>query len=54
VGHSLISCTSSVDVADPFEFEDREVVLYDTPGFNDTTKSERDILTTIAAELESQ
>jgi len=54
VGHSITSCTSSVDVADPFEFEGREILLYDTPGFNDTTKTETEILKIIAAELEMQ
>lgn len=54
MGHSITSCTSSVDVADPFELEGREIVLYDTPGFNDTTKTETEILKIIAAELERQ
>jgi predicted GTPase len=32
----------------PFEFDGRRVVLIDTPGFDDTNKSDTDILRMIA------
>lgn len=54
VGDSLESCTDSVDVAPAFYLDGREVILYDTPGFNDTNKSESEILRIIASELEYQ
>lgn len=54
VGHSITSCTSTVDMADPFILDGRQVFLFDTPGFNDTTKTEADILRIIASELETQ
>ena len=54
VGHSITSCTSTVDIADPFELDGRQVVLLDTPGFNDTTKSEAEVLRIVASEFETQ
>lgn len=35
----------------PFEVDGRRVTLIDTPGFDDTTKSDADILSMIAAFL---
>ena len=45
---SLESCTAEVQVADEFTFEGRTVTLIDTPGFDDTTKSDTEILRMIA------
>ncbi|KAF8808480.1 hypothetical protein BYT27DRAFT_7255591 [Phlegmacium glaucopus] len=54
VGHSVASCTSTVDVAQPFNLDGRDITLYDTPGFNDTNLSETEILKIIASELETR
>ncbi|KAJ7678997.1 P-loop containing nucleoside triphosphate hydrolase protein [Mycena polygramma] len=51
VGRSLQSCTSTVQVASPFQLDGRWVTLIDTPGFDDTTRSDTDILTQIASFL---
>ena len=44
VGQDLESCTEEVDVTLPFEIDGRRVRLVDTPGFDDTTKSDADVL----------
>ncbi|KAJ2926302.1 hypothetical protein H1R20_g10793, partial [Candolleomyces eurysporus] len=54
VGHSIQSCTEVVERADPFDLDGRRIVLFDTPGFDDTNKSETEILRIIAFELEKQ
>ncbi|KAJ2922057.1 hypothetical protein H1R20_g15031, partial [Candolleomyces eurysporus] len=54
VGHSIQSCTDAVERADTFELDGRRIVLFDTPGFDDTNKSEIEILRIIAFELEKQ
>ncbi|KAJ2921046.1 hypothetical protein H1R20_g16047, partial [Candolleomyces eurysporus] len=54
VGHSIQSCTDVVERADTFDLEGRRIVLFDTPGFDDTNKSETEILRIIAIELEKQ
>lgn len=54
MGHGISSCTDTVDVAEPFQLDGRRVFLFDTPGFDDTNKSEQEILRTIAIELEKQ
>ncbi|KAK6997388.1 GTP-binding protein A [Favolaschia claudopus] len=51
VGRGLESCTSKVRVAPRFWLDGRLVTLIDTPGFNDTNKSDADILKEIAAFL---
>jgi hypothetical protein len=51
VGHTLTSCTSEIHFSEPFDMEGREVVLFDTPGFDDTNKTDVDILTEIAVFL---
>ncbi|EKM49287.1 uncharacterized protein PHACADRAFT_107075, partial [Phanerochaete carnosa HHB-10118-sp] len=48
VGHGLESCTSEVEVALPFMLDGKMVTLVDTPGFNDTVKTEAEILWLIA------
>ncbi|KAI6110227.1 P-loop containing nucleoside triphosphate hydrolase protein [Pisolithus thermaeus] len=47
VGHDLTSFTSDIK-ATKLEFEKSSVVLVDTPGFNDTKKSDLDILNLIS------
>ena len=47
----LESCTAEVQLADKFALDGRSVTLIDTPGFDDTTKSDSDILEMIAAFL---
>ncbi|ESK95349.1 hypothetical protein Moror_3874 [Moniliophthora roreri MCA 2997] len=51
VGRGLQSCTSTVQLSETFELHGRQVTLIDTPGFDDTTKSDADILKMIAAFL---
>lgn len=51
VGRGLKSCTNTVQVAEAFRLDGRPIVLIDTPGFNDTTKSDTEILRTIVAFL---
>lgn len=45
------SCTPEVQLANEFTLDGRRVLLIDTPGFDDSTKSDTDILKTIAAFL---
>jgi len=51
VGNGLRSCTSTVQIAGSFDLDGRRVVLIDTPGFDDTTRSDTDVLNTIASFL---
>ncbi|KAG1809655.1 P-loop containing nucleoside triphosphate hydrolase protein, partial [Suillus subaureus] len=51
VGHGLESCTSEVQISRPFVVDGRVVTLIDTPGFDDTIRSDRDILIMITAYL---
>ena len=53
VGRGLKSCTNTVQMAEAVNIDGRRVVLIDTPGFNDTTKSDTEILRTIIAFLEA-
>lgn len=53
VSERLHSCTNTVQVGQTFNLDGRRVVLIDTPGFDDTTQSDADVLRTIAAYLES-
>ncbi|KAH9481271.1 hypothetical protein JR316_0005793 [Psilocybe cubensis] len=48
VGQGLHSCTGAVELAPSFELDGRSVSLIDTPGFDDTTKSDADVLRMIA------
>ena len=48
IGDDLESCTSDIQISEVFSLEDRQVVLIDTPGFDDTNKSDTDVLKLIA------
>ena len=48
---SLESCTAEVQLANEFALDGRKVTLIDTPGFDDTSKSDTDVLKMIAAFL---
>jgi predicted GTPase len=51
IGMDLESCTAEVQLGDEFMLDGRQVILIDTPGFDDTNKSDTDILKLIAAFL---
>ena len=53
VGTGLESCTEEVNPVDSFLLDGVPVTLIDTPGFDDTSKSDTDILKLIAAYLAS-
>ena len=44
----LESCTAEVQVTNEFTLDGRAVTLIDTPGFDDTSKSDTEILKLIA------
>ena len=48
VGDGLESCTSQVHTTEPFAFRGRTITLIDTPGFDDTVKSEAEIVMLIS------
>jgi len=47
----LESCTPEVQLANEFALDGRRVILIDTPGFDDTTKSDTEVLKNIATFL---
>ena len=49
----MASCTAEVTLADEFTLDGRRVILMDTPGFDDTSKTDTEILTIIATFLAS-
>lgn len=51
VGDDLDSCTFEIQVSQEFMLEGRKVMLIDTPGFDDSNKSDTDVLKMIAAFL---
>ncbi|KAF9260260.1 P-loop containing nucleoside triphosphate hydrolase protein, partial [Marasmius fiardii PR-910] len=53
IGSGLKSCTSTIQLSPSFLLDGRQVVLIDTPGFDDTNVSDADILELIAAFLAS-
>lgn len=53
VGKGLQSCTNAVQMAEAFDLDGRRVVLIDTPGFNDTTQSDTEVLRVIVAFLQA-
>jgi len=54
VSDRLTSCTREVEIAPVFQLDDRSVRLIDTPGFDDTERSDIDVLREIAQLLENQ
>jgi predicted GTPase len=54
IGGGLSSCTDVVQVSQPFDLDGRRVTLIDTPGFDDTTKSDTDILRIVSEYLASE
>ncbi|KAJ5081176.1 p-loop containing nucleoside triphosphate hydrolase protein [Penicillium angulare] len=50
IGHGLGSCTQDIS-SSRLEIDGKRVVLIDTPGFDDTTRSDGDILELIATHL---
>ncbi|KAK7224271.1 hypothetical protein V2G26_012274 [Clonostachys chloroleuca] len=50
IGHSLRSCTQSIEVFD-FHWMGRHIFLIDTPGFNDSNRSDAEILEALASGL---
>ena len=53
IGKGLQSCTEAVQIAGAFDLGGRRVILIDTPGFDDTTRSDTDVLKLVAAFLET-
>ena len=53
VGTGLKSCTDEVNPVDPFLLDGIPVILIDTPGFDETSKSDVEVLKLIAAYLTS-
>ena len=51
VGKKLDSCTDKVQPTEEFTLNGRAVILVDTPGFDNTSKSDTGILETIATFL---
>lgn len=53
VGPGLDSCTETVQTSKPFDLNGRRAILVDTPGFDDTSKSDGDVLREITRYLVS-
>ncbi|KAI5990118.1 P-loop containing nucleoside triphosphate hydrolase protein, partial [Pisolithus albus] len=51
VGSGLESCTNEVQASVPFKVGGKQVVLLDTPGFDDTSMTDTDVLRIISAYL---
>ena len=51
IGMGLASCTAEVTLADEFTLDGRRVILMDTPGFDDTSKTDTEVLRIIASFL---
>ena len=51
MGEGLNSCTDAVQPGKPFNLNGRSVVLIDTPGFDDTNRSDVEVLNVIATSL---
>ncbi|KAI0928756.1 hypothetical protein AcW1_005909 [Taiwanofungus camphoratus] len=51
VGQGLESCTTHVQRSEPLQVDHQSVVLIDTPGFNDTTRSPLNIYEEILGSL---
>ena len=48
IGTDFEPCTTEVQLADKFTLDGRSVTLIDTPGFDDISMSDTDILSMIA------
>ena len=44
MSHGLRSGTDQIESSRPFVLDGKVVILVDTPGFDDTTKSDSDVL----------
>ncbi|TDL13117.1 hypothetical protein BD410DRAFT_847338 [Rickenella mellea] len=53
ISSSLESCTRDIQFGNPFELDGYNVTLIDTPGFDDTERSDTEILNLIAVYLSS-
>ncbi|KAH7924248.1 hypothetical protein BV22DRAFT_520655 [Leucogyrophana mollusca] len=53
IGKGLESCTSEIQTSKPFRLNGRIISLIDTPGFDDTSRKDTDILKLIAAYLQN-
>ncbi|KAF6754437.1 hypothetical protein DFP72DRAFT_1068465 [Ephemerocybe angulata] len=53
IGNERSACTRAVESAPPFEFEGRAVTLIDTPGIDDTTLCDVDVMRMLVTFLES-
>jgi predicted GTPase len=51
VGDDLQACTQDVAVSNRFQVDDRDILLFDTPGFDDTELSDTEILKRISGFL---
>ncbi|CEL03342.1 hypothetical protein ASPCAL04498 [Aspergillus calidoustus] len=51
IGHSLESCTEEVGVYESYILKDRNLYLIDTPGFDDTNRSDTEVLRELAGWL---
>ncbi|KZT01509.1 P-loop containing nucleoside triphosphate hydrolase protein [Laetiporus sulphureus 93-53] len=51
VGKGLESTTTRMELSKPFKLDGHDIALVDTPGFDDTMRSDAEILTIIAAYL---
>lgn len=51
VGEDLESCTTEVQTSVVFELDGKRTILVDTPGFDDTAKSDAEVLSVIADSL---
>lgn len=51
VGDSFESCTSEIQLSEEIILEGRRILLIHTPGFDDTSKSDTDVLKLIAVFL---
>ncbi|KAI2465917.1 hypothetical protein F4781DRAFT_434923 [Annulohypoxylon bovei var. microspora] len=50
-GHDIFSCTDSISIFDYIDDEGRRVYLIDTPGFDDTSRSDADTLQVLGTYL---
>ena len=53
IGEGLESCTTKVQIGNTISLDRHRVVLVDTPGFDDTHRSDVDVLKMIALFLAS-